>query len=330
VKISVIICTRDRPDTVGQALESVCQCDFDSYDIHVMDQSTNTQTRDIVEALAARYASKCEIKYHFLEKAGLSRAYNAGVRVSSAEIVACTDDDVIVTREWLSEIYRALEADPQAALLYGQVLIPASLVQAEKEGLIVPSLPILRRERLYKDNFKVFGMGANMAMRRSAHAQIGGFDEALGGGGALRSSQDFDFAYRINRAGMAILLAPEVKVDHYGTRTAEQWPSTLIAYGIGDGAFYSKHIRCGDLFALYLFSKMVVRLSARYTKHALLHRSLRRDPYTENLFTGIRMASKFAVDREHRLYQETKNAKMSVSEANQVTGVRKNDVAARH
>jgi GT2 family glycosyltransferase len=203
-------------------------------------------------------------------------------------------------------------------------------VQAEKEGLIVPSLPILRRERLYKDNFKVFGMGANMAMRRSAHTQIGGFDEALGGGGALRSSQDFDFAYRINRAGMAILLVPEVKVDHYGTRTADQWPSTLIAYGIGDGAFYSKHIRCGDLFALYLFSKVVVRQSARYAKHAVVHRALRQDHYTANLFTGIRMASKFAVDREHRLYQETKDAKMSVSQANQVTGVRKNDIAAPH
>lgn len=287
-----------------------------------MDQSTNSQTREIVEALAARYAEKCKVNYHFLEKAGLSRAYNAGLRVATAEIVACTDDDVIVPRGWLREISNAFQSDPQAGLLYGQVLIPASLVEAEKQGLIVPHLPIKARERLFGHNFKVFGMGANMAMRRSAHARVGGFDEALGGGGPLRSSQDFDFAYRINRAGMSILLEPAVTVDHYGTRTAEQWPGTLVAYGIGDGAFYSKHIRCRDPFAAFLFSKVLLLLGARYAKHTLLHRTLRRDAYAENLLQGIRLASKFGVDREHRLYRETRDAKLTVTEANVVTGVR--------
>ena len=323
VKISVIICTRDRPDTIGQALESVCQCHFAGFDVHVMDQSTNRQTQTIVEQLAARYADKCVVNYHHLEKAGLSRAYNAGVAVSSAEIVACTDDDVVVPSDWLLEIARAFESDPSVGLLYGQVLIPASLVEAERGGLIVPSLPIERRERLYKQHFKVFGMGANMAMRRSAHQSVGGFDEALGGGGPLRSSQDFDFAYRINRAGMSILLVPEIKVDHYGTRTAAQWPATLIAYGIGDGAFYSKHIRCGDAFAFYLFTKVLVRQSARHAKYMVRGRSLSRDNYISGLFDGIRLASKFAVDRRTRLYRETADAKLTVTQANVVSGVQK-------
>ena len=43
-----------------------------------------------------------------------------------------------------------------------------------------------------------------------------------------------------------------MQVDHYGTRTKDQWPATMANYGIGDGAFYSKHIRCGDLLALWL------------------------------------------------------------------------------
>jgi len=329
LKISAVICTRDRPDTIGQALESVCQCEYASFDVHVMDQSTNSLTREIVERLAQRYAQKCVVKYHFLEKAGLSRAYNAGVRAATAEIVACTDDDVIVPCNWLSEIARAFEADPEAGLLYGQVLIPASLIEAEKQGLIVPSLPIPQRERLYKQQFKVFGMGANMAMRKSAHARVGGFDEALGGGGPLRSSQDYDFAYRINRSGMAILLEPEIKVDHYGTRTPEQWPSTLIAYGIGDGAFYAKHIRCGDTFALYLLSKVLLRQGARHAKYMVTHRALSHDHYIESIFKGMRMASKFMVDPEFRLYRETQHAKMSVTPSNVVTGMQKNDVAAR-
>lgn len=330
MKLSVVICTRDRPDTIGQAVESVCECEYPVFDLHIMDQSTNGQTREIIQRLTEKYAGKCTIHYHFLEKAGLSRAYNAGVRVSTGEIIACTDDDVIVPSDWLTQIDRAFSADPEAGLLYGQVLIPASLVQAEREGLIVPHLPIARRERLIKgEGFRVFGMGANMALRRSAFTRVGGFDEALGGGGPLRSSQDFDYAYRIYRSGMAVLLVPEVKVDHYGTRTSDQWPGTMTAYGIGDGAFYSKHIRCGDAFALYLFSKVVALSLARNAKAFALKGRRQPDEYTANLFNGIRMGSKFAIDREHRLYRETQNAKMTVTQANVVTGARKNDSIER-
>src|SRR6185369_10582144 len=148
-------------------------------------------------------------------------------------VVACTDDDVIVPKDWLTQIARAFDEDPEVGLLYGQVLIPESLKEVEKNGtLIVPHLPIERRERLGKGQpFKVFGMGANMAIRRSAFELVGGFDEALGGGGPLRSSQDFDFAFRMYRFGRAILLAPEVKVDHYGSRTHDQWVGTMKAYG---------------------------------------------------------------------------------------------------
>jgi GT2 family glycosyltransferase len=324
VKISVVMCTRDRHETVGQALESVAECDYAGFDIHVMDQSTNDLTREIVQQLAKRFEAKCPIVYHHLDKAGLSRAYNEGMRVCDGEIIAGTDDDVIVPKDWLAQIALAFEADPQAGLLYGQVLVPESLKDADKNGMVVPSLPFTRPERLVKGKgFKVFGMGANMAIRRTLLDRVGGFDEALGGGGPLRSSQDFDFAYRTYRAGMAILLAPQVHVDHYGTRTVAQWPQTLKAYGVGDGAFYSKHIRCGDPLALWLFTKMLVWLGARKVKTFLTERPRVDDPYYSHLFVGIRDASKFAIDPQFRLFRETRDAKMTVTGANAVTATRR-------
>lgn len=321
MKLSVVICTRDRPDTVGQAIESVAECDYPEYDIHIMDQSTNTLTRDIVAELAKRFESKCKIIYHFLDKAGLSRAYNAGMRVTTGAVVAGTDDDVIVPKDWLKEIDRAFQ-DPGVGLLYGQVLIPESLKEAERTGaLIVPHLLIERRERLGDGQpFKVFGMGANMAIRRTAFEAIGGFDEALGGGGPLRSSQDYDFAFRIYRAGWAVLLAPEVKVDHYGSRTQEQWSGTMKAYGIGDGAFYSKHIRCGDPLALWLLTKVLVISNGRRVKAMLKQGHWPADDYTPSIFVGIRDGAKFGIDRRTRLYRPKRAEQMTVTQANAVTG----------
>lgn len=321
-KISVVICTRDRPDTVGQAVESVAECDYANFDMHIMDQSTNDATREIVLGIAKKFEQKLVIHYHHLDKAGLSRAYNAGVRVSDGEIVACTDDDVIVPSDWVAQIARAMKDTPDAGLLYGQVLVPESLKSAVESGTIVPALPIERRQRLAKGaGFKVFGMGANMAMRRSAFLDIGGFDEALGGGGPLRSSQDFDFAFRMYRSGKSVLLEPDVKVDHYGTRTQEQWPGTMKAYGIGDGAFYSKHIRCGDPLAAWMFAKVCARAGARQVKRLLKNRPL--DEYSSNLFVGVRDAWKFDIDKKFRIYRESASAKMTVSEANAVTATKR-------
>jgi len=325
MNVSVIICTRNRPDTIGQALESVAECDYPSFDVHVMDQSTDDETKKVVDGIAARFADKLKINYHHLDKAGLSRAYNLGIAASTGEIVACTDDDVVVPKDWVAQIAKAFAADPQAGLLYGQVMIPESLIEAERNGLVVPSLPIPKYERLIKGGtrYKVFGMGANYALRRSILDRVGPFDEALGGGGPLRSSQDFDFAYRVYRAGYAVILVPDVKVDHYGSRSPEQWPGTMKAYGVGDGAFLSKHIRCGDPLAMMLFGQKLIGIGARYVKTALFKGKFRPTDYTSHLFVGIREAAKFAIDPKHRLYRETDKGKMTVTDANVVTGVQR-------
>jgi glycosyltransferase involved in cell wall biosynthesis len=322
--VSVLICTRDRPDTVGQAIESVALCDYPSFDVHVMDQSTTDETRVIVDELASRFDVRCAIHYHHLEKAGLSRAYNTGIGVSTGDIIACTDDDVVVPSDWLARIVDAFMADPELGLLYGQVLVPASLKEAAASGTIVPTLWRTTTVRLHQrdGNFMVWGMGANMAMRRSMVEDIVGFDEALGGGAPLRSSQDFDFSLRAYRAGYAIALDHTVMVDHYGSRTPEQWPATQRNYGIGDGAFYSKHIRCGDLLALRLLLRQGAWVGRTWlTASWREHRPVAVSDYGRNLLTGIRLGSRFDVDKERRLYRETARARIDVTDANAVTGV---------
>jgi glycosyltransferase involved in cell wall biosynthesis len=321
MKISVVICTRDRHETIGQAVESVLGCDYSEFDIHVMDQSTNDLTHGIVCAIADAWQAKRAVHYHHLEKAGLSRAYNSGMQASDGEIIAFTDDDCILPADWLSQIATDFQTDPQIGLVYGQVLVPESLHADHMSGkLIVPNLPIPEREKLDLQNgFKVFGMGANMAMRRSLLEKVKGFDEALGGGGPLRSAQDYDFAYRTYRFGSSIQLDPQVKADHYGVRTPEQWPVTMRNYGIGDGAFYCKHMRCGDLLAIWLFAKILFRSWAREIRSLVRDGKWKKDEYGRYLLVGLRDASKFAIDRKYRLYQETERARMTETQANVVT-----------
>jgi GT2 family glycosyltransferase len=323
-KISVVICTRDRPDLIGQAVESVASCDYPDFDLQIMDQSTTDATEQVVGPIAERFADRCPITYHHLDQAGLSRAYNEGFRRCDGPLIACTDDDVVVPVDWLSNIARAFEGDPVAGLLYGQVRHPDDLELEYKS--IVPSLTWDRRERLVQAdrNFKIWGMGADMAIRRDLLDDIVGFDEIMGGGAPLRSSQDFDFALRAYRANRAILLEPAVTVEHYGARAADQWPATMRAYGIGDGAFFGKHIRCGDLLALQLFVGRLIRVIASAVSSSIRERRFADvNVYGRGIFAGLRESARFGVDRRTRLYRETSRGRIETTDANAVSGVRK-------
>lgn len=301
VTTSVVICTRDRPDTIARAVESVASQPCEGFELLVVDQSRSDETRNIVERLMREYPN---IRYIHLDKAGLSRAYNAGISNTSGAILAFTDDDCVAPATWLPTIVRCFAEQPDVALLYGQVLLPEEMIAREGADGVTPMLPIPQRRHLNRRNgFQVFGMGANFAVRRATWERIGGFDEVLGGGGPLKSSQDFDFAYRVYLAGGTILLEPDAIVYHYGFRSHAQWPATLKAYGIGDGAFYFKHVRAGDLFAARLLLGVLCLHTARECKHFI-----ERGPsgaswsYVRNIVVGMYQSLRFGVNRQQRLY----------------------------
>jgi GT2 family glycosyltransferase len=295
--MSVVICTRNRGDKISAAVASVLANDHPSFDLTIIDQSDTPETMTAVQPFAERDP---RVRYVHLDQAGLSRAYNAGIHGTVGPLIAFTDDDCLVPADWLRRIERAFGEDPSADLLYGQVL---ALPTDAPEGAVTPTLQFSKAERLSrKDGFRVIGMGANFAARRRLFDTIGGFDEILGGGGPLRSSQDFDLAYRAFRSDSIIILRPEVTLLHDGLREAEDWPAVLRNYGIGDGAFYSKHIRCGDPYALLLLSRQVGSLGGRMLVKRLLGQRPRTE-YVCGIFAGIREGLRFPVDRRQRQYR---------------------------
>jgi glycosyltransferase involved in cell wall biosynthesis len=297
--VSAVICTRNRPDKIGNAIESVLANTYPNFDLTIIDQSTNGETEVISRRIGARDG---RIRYQGMSKSGLSRAYNLAIASTTGSIIAFTDDDCLVPSDWIEKIVTAFEQQRDGELMYGQVL--AAYPENGGEAL-TPVLRIDKPERLDRANgFRVFGMGANCAARRSLFERAGTFDEMLGGGGPLRSSQDFDLAYRAYRRNAAILLRPEVIVRHDGRRERDDWPALLRAYGFGDGAFYSKHVRCRDPYAAWLAAKRFGVMSAKLVaKRALGHRPGEID-YLSGFVQGFRGGFKFAVDRARLLYTE--------------------------
>ena len=298
-RVSAVICTRNRADLIGTAVSSVLANSYPSFDLLVVDQSTDGRSGEIVRGLAAQHPN---LRYTHTEKAGLSRAYNLGIRETTGEILAFTDDDCVAPSGWIDSIVAAFDGEPEAELMYGQVMLPVAL---RDQANHVPTLPISEAYRLNRRRspFQLYGMGANFAARRSLFERIGPFDEVLGGGGPLKSSQDYDLQYRAYISGATTTYRPEVQIDHYGLRTPEQWPATDRAYGTGDGAFYTKHARCGDMYALQLLLAQLVKIGFREALHGLrLRRRYSRARYLRGYVNGIVGSFGFRVDRARRLY----------------------------
>jgi GT2 family glycosyltransferase len=216
--LSVVICTRGRPEMLKACLASLAAQARPPGEIIVIDNCASRSA----EAVAAGRAG---VTYLHEPRPGLSRARNAGVAAARGELVAFTDDDVGLPPNWTGEVMRAF-TDPLVDAVTGLVL-PASLeteaqraFELELGGFTSRYQPLrfdgsfLERTRAMGPQVWRIGAGANMAFRRRVFTQLGGFDERLGAG-ASGCSEDSEYWYRILAAGGVCLYEPRAYVCHH-------------------------------------------------------------------------------------------------------------------
>src|SRR5262249_3976144 len=118
--ISILICTRDRSDSLLPTVRSILEdAPMDgSAEVLVIDQGRG----DAVEqALAPLLVSDTRLRYLREASVGLSAARNAGLRVARGAVIAFTDDDCTVEPGWLGALQAAFAAHPEAGILFGHV-----------------------------------------------------------------------------------------------------------------------------------------------------------------------------------------------------------------
>lgn len=234
----VVICTRDRPDELARCLASLPRQSLRPREIIVVDNaSRDGRTREVALAAGATYLRE--------DRPGLDIARNTGALQVTSEIVAFTDDDVLLHPRWLERLVAAFD-DPAIAAVTGLVL-PAELAteaQRHFETYWGFGQGYLRRNftpaRFVNRGAKVFpawdiGAGASMAFRRAVFDEVGLFDERLDVGQA-GCSGDSEYWYRLLAYGHACRYAPESIAFHFHRRTIEGLSSQIYAYMRGHTA----------------------------------------------------------------------------------------------
>jgi glycosyltransferase involved in cell wall biosynthesis len=248
MKISVLICTRNRAQSLARTLQTLLALPNGGayeYEVVVVDNASQDETRAVVEKLRRRHT---QLRYCYEARAGLSYARNTAIRQSAGEVLAFTDDDVLVSESWLAEIVREFSTDPQLYVLGGRVLLA-------RDGLATVAFLDGAERRLVRfPNAGDLLMGANMVFRRQLFAEIGFFDVRLGAGRFFAGGEDTEIVYRALKAGHYVLYAPNVLVYHDHDRVTEAQACRLeYSYGKSYAAYLFKHILRGDKYAAQAF-----------------------------------------------------------------------------
>jgi glycosyltransferase involved in cell wall biosynthesis len=102
--ISVLLCTRNRPAKLHRAIESILGNSYRDFELVVVDQSTDGESRTRVESFRDP-----RLVYVSTTTVGLSRARNLAIQVARWDVVVFTDDDCICHPNWLSSIIAEYE-----------------------------------------------------------------------------------------------------------------------------------------------------------------------------------------------------------------------------
>lgn len=168
---------------------------------------------------------------------GVSNARNCGIREAGGNVIAFTDDDCVVSRQWLSSLMGAFD-DPEvggagsireaynphqwmASLLDASYVIPGSLVQKYS----------------YLRDHDTFLCTSSAAYRAEVIKGLAGFDESL------PSGEDYDLSVRVKRSGFRLALVPEARVWHEHPSTLRGVARQQLWHAQGDLALARKYAR---------------------------------------------------------------------------------------
>jgi glycosyltransferase involved in cell wall biosynthesis len=177
VKASVVVPTRGRASYLRVALDSLVSQDLDaSYEVLVVDDGPDAETRAVAEAAAAR--SQAPVRYVPREGVpGLNSARNTGIAAATSDLIVFVDDDVEAPPQWLRELVAGRARHPEALAFGGPIHLRLEGSRLPMCGREPP--PITNLDAGPEDREVELVWGANMALDRRALALAGTFDPGV-------------------------------------------------------------------------------------------------------------------------------------------------------
>ena len=302
-RVSIIIPTYNRGNSLNRCLESLTKQTYRNFDVVIVDGGSTDGTSNLV----SKYSDKLFIKF-ILKRAGLVSKMNSGWMAASGDIVIRTDDDIVASSQWLLEIVKIFRISDGIGGVTGPTIIPEDRLEyrdifaflrpsKRKRGILFRLLG-----KIYVKIFlegapntigHIFSSGAwapgsnfpecltlnnpinvdtleacNMALRRDLVERVGGFDYAYR---SLSEWSEPDICFRIKKLGYRLIFNPKAIVHHMVSRGGI-FVERTYAYDrmLNFAYFIFRHVRPDSFNKIVRFSLYLLFLNGYWIYNSML------------------------------------------------------------
>jgi len=250
-KVSVIILTFNRPHLIGRAIQSVCEQDYQDWEIVVVHDGPNEATTAVMNQWLER---EPRIRYFRRNQTGnIADAANFALCQAEGEYIAILDDDDYwATPHKLTYQVAFLEENPEYVGCGGGVVVVNQDSQEVLRYLKPESDEQIKRRALVANPM----VNSTTLYRRSTAEQFGGYDST-----ALTQFQDWDFWLKMGTAGKLYNV-----------------PDYLTYYAIWENGSSFRHLKANGRAALKIvwrhrssYSQFGVALAFAFGYYAYAH-----------------------------------------------------------
>ncbi|HYJ86783.1 MAG TPA: glycosyltransferase [Pyrinomonadaceae bacterium] len=236
MKLSVLICTYNRPELLAQCLDALLCRTTERPDQVVVVNGGDERTDEVVRQSAKAAGQEIEIKLIKTVNKNLAASRNVGLPHCTGEIIAMTDDDAEVFPDWVTQMKRLHAEHPKAGAVGGMIIgaDSDSFISRLADRVTFSSPPNPRIVRTLP--------GVNVSYKRAVIDRIGPQDETLFRG------EDVDYNWQVKRLGYEIYYDPSVRVEHHHRPSLRAFLNQHYMYG---RAYYLVRRKWPEMYCIY-------------------------------------------------------------------------------
>lgn len=221
--VSIIIPTHNRREMLNGLLKSISESAYLPDEVIIIDDSSNPPFE-----LNTSWGIKIKLLRN--EKCyGPGKSRNIGVHNSTGDILLFTDDDCLVSRNWITEMIQALQEGMESGL--GGCGGTVKAYGSDVFSLYYDFHHILEPRPHDSKNPKriPYLVTANCGVWRHAFMRAGGFDERI----ATAGGEDAAFSMRMAKMGYYFEFIPRAEIIHRYRSSLSDFCKTFYRYGLG-------------------------------------------------------------------------------------------------